>query len=214
MGFWHELAAEMSREWFAANKARYLALWEQPMTALLADVTARLRASYRSHTLEAKVLRIHRDVRFSADKTPYKTHIAGVITLAGKRFAHGGPAALYLHLGLDDEAIGVGVYMFSPEQLPRWRAQIAGKGGAAVARLIAGLRDAGYRVGGHDAYKRVPAPYAADHPRAELLRQKGLTAMFPELPAGLIHRPELADVLAEHAAATAPLVTWIGRTLG
>jgi hypothetical protein len=66
MGFWHELASEMNRDWFAANKARYEAQWVQPMQALLDDAARRLAPAYRPLALGApKVMRIHRDVRFS-----------------------------------------------------------------------------------------------------------------------------------------------------
>src|SRR5215208_4682177 len=65
MGFWHELASEMNRDWFIANKARYEAQWVQPMQALLDDVARRLARAYRPLALGApKVMRIHRDVRF------------------------------------------------------------------------------------------------------------------------------------------------------
>ena len=90
MQFWHELAIEMNREWFTANKARYETLWVQPMTALLGDVTARLAKAYKPLQLgEPKVMRIHRDVRFAKDKTPYKTHIGAVITVEGKKVGEG-----------------------------------------------------------------------------------------------------------------------------
>ena len=69
-------------------------------------------------------------------------------------------------------------------------------------------------MSGHDDYKKVPRGFAEDHPRAALLKQKGLTAMFPAIPRGLIHKPAFADWLAEHAIATAPLVTWLGAHVG
>src|SRR5262245_21232509 len=63
MAFWHELASEMNRDWFAANKARYEAQWVHPMQALLDDVARHLAPAYRPHALGApKVMRIHRDV--------------------------------------------------------------------------------------------------------------------------------------------------------
>jgi len=73
MQFWHELAAEMSREWFAANKQRYETVWVEPITALLEGVARELAPAYRPLKLgQPKALRIYRDVRFSADKTPYR----------------------------------------------------------------------------------------------------------------------------------------------
>ncbi|TMQ03232.1 MAG: DUF2461 family protein, partial [Deltaproteobacteria bacterium] len=106
MQFWHELAAEMTKEWFTANKQRYEALWVAPMTALLDDVGRRIAPAYKPLKLGApKVMRIYRDVRFAKDKTPYKTHIGAVITVAGKSVGEGGNAAMYLHFGLEEEFV-------------------------------------------------------------------------------------------------------------
>ena len=215
MQFWHELAAEMSRDWFAENKPRYEALWQSPMTVLLDDVAGRLAPAYRPLKLGApKVLRIYRDVRFARDKTPYKTHIAGVITVGGRKVGEGGNAALYVHLGIEEEFVGVGSYRFDAAKLAKWRKAVAGKPGTALVSLIARLRKAGYEVGGHDDFKRVPTGFAPDHPRADLLKVRGLTGGFPEIPAGLLHKPGLADWLVKHAKAMAPLVIWLHRNVG
>jgi uncharacterized protein (TIGR02453 family) len=215
MQFWHELAAEMSREWFTANKQRYEAEWVAPMTVLLGDVARRLAPAYRPLALGApKVMRIYRDVRFSKDKAPYKTHIGAVITLAGKSVGEGGNAALYVHLGVDEEFVGVGCYQFDAPKLAKWRKAVAGKPGADLAKLVAKLRKAGYEVGGHDDYKKVPKGFDPEHPRAELLKMKGLTGGLPEIPAGLLGKPGLADWLVKHGVAMAPLVTWLHRHVG
>ncbi len=208
--FFHELAIEMNRDWFLANKTRYEAEWVAPMTALLVDVAKRLAPAYKPIQLaEPKVMRIHRDVRFAKDKTPYKTHIGAVITVAGKKLGEGAPAALYLHLGMDEEFVGAGAYSFDAPQLAKWRKTVAGKEGAALMKMIGKLRKAGYEVGGHDDYKNVPKPHAADHPHAELLKWKGLTVAPGELPRGILHKPELASWLSGHAKAMAPIVAWL-----
>jgi hypothetical protein len=64
------------------------------------------------------------------------------------------------------------------------------------------------------ARKKVPTGSAADHPRAELLKKKGLTGGFPEMPAGLLHKPEVTEWLAKHGKARAPLVIWLHRHVG
>lgn len=219
MSFWHELALEMSKDWFVEHKQRYQDLWVAPMTALLGDVARRIAPAYRPHALgEPGVLRIYRDVRFSNDKTPYKTHIAGVIRFAGKKLGQVGTAVLYLHLGLhlglDEEYVGVGCYQFDASKLVRWRKAVTGKPGAALLPVIAKLRKAGYTVDRDDDYKRLPQGFAADHPRAALLRRKGITAAFPEIPAGLLHKAGFADWLVQHAKATAPLVAWLHEHVG
>lgn len=214
MLFWHELAEEMSKPWFDANKARYESEWVEPMKALLDEVAAGIAPAYRPLVLAApKVMRIHRDVRFSKNKAPYKTHIGGVITL-GDSLAAGGCAAMYVHLGIDEQFVGVGSYMFDAERLARWRTLVDGKAGVELQKIIGQLRAAGYVVGGHDDYKKVPAGFDADHPRAELLKMKGLTGAFPQMPDGLLLGRGLAAYLIEHGTATAPLVKWLARHVG
>src|SRR5262249_1675836 len=140
MQFWHELAAEMSKDWFVANKQRYEARWGAPMAALLGDGGRRLAPAYKPLALSPpKVMRIYRDTRFSKDKAPYKTHIGAVITLAGKSVGEGGNAAMYVHLGTEEEFIGVGCYQFDADKLAKWRKAVAGKPGQAPAHLIAKL---------------------------------------------------------------------------
>lgn len=213
--FFHELAVEMNRDWFAANRQRYVTQWVEPMTALLAGVAARLARSYAPIRIGApNLFRIHRDTRFSKDKTPYKTHIAGMLPLHARKPVDGGCSALFVEFGLEDDYAGVGTYFFDARQLARWRRLVAADAtGAPLAALVTRLRKAGYRVGGHDDYKRVPRGFAPDHPRAELLKLRGLTAGFPDIPRGLVHRPELLDWLVTHSKATAPLVTWLYRKL-
>jgi uncharacterized protein (TIGR02453 family) len=215
MAFWHELAMEMSREWFAANKERYERLWLAPMTALVEDVAARLAPVYAPRKLgPPRALRIYRDVRFAADKTPYKTHIAAVIRMAGKPIGQVGTSVLYVHLGLDEEYVGSGCWKFDAGKLARWRKVVPGKAGGELLAILAKLRKAGYAPHSDESYQRVPSGFAPDHPRAELLKMKGLTVPFPEIPAGLLHRPKLADWLYTHARATAPLVSWLHDHLG
>jgi len=209
--FFHELAAEQNKKWFEANKQRYVDQWVTPMTALLTDVAAKLGKTYAPLKLAPpKLFRIYRDTRFSKDKTPYKTNIAGMLTFTGTQSS----MPMYMHIGIEEEFIGVGTYFFEDKQLVRWRKVVAAdKTGKPIAALVAKLRKAGYEVDGHDNYKKVPKPYTADHPRAELLKLRGLTAGFPEIPRGMLHQAKLVDWLVGHARATAPLVTWLCKNV-
>ena len=206
-GFFHELAVEMNKEWFEANKARYQALWVEPMTALMTELAARIAKVYAPQKLGVKLFRIYRDTRFSKDKSPYKTHMAALIQ--GKV-----ASPIYMHIGVDEEWIGCGSYFFEDKQLAKWRKLVAAdKTGKEIAGIVGKLRRAGYTVGGHEDYKKVPKPYPADHPRAEFLKMRGLTAGFPDMPRGLLHDKKLVDWLVKHMKATAAMVTWLYRNL-
>jgi uncharacterized protein (TIGR02453 family) len=214
-GFFHELAAEMNKDWFEANKARYQALWVEPMTALLTELSARIAKSYAPMKLGApKLFRIYRDTRFSKDKSPYKTHVAGLIPMGAKKPVEGGGSPIYMHVGIDEEWVGCGTYFFDDKQLAKWRKLVAAdKTGKEIAGIVSKLRKAGYSVGGHEDYKKVPKPYAEDHPRAEFLKIRGLTAGFPDMPRGMLHDAKLLDWLTKHAKATAPMVVWLRKHL-
>ena len=209
--FFHELAAEQNKAWFEANKQRYVDLWVTPMTDLLTEVAAKLGKTYAPLKLAPpKLFRIYRDTRFSKDKTPYKTNIAGMLQFKGTQSS----MPMYLHIGMEEELIGVGSYFFEDKQLAKWRKLVAAdKTGKAIAAIVAKLRKAGYEVDGHDNYKKVPKPFAPDHPRAELLKLRGLTGGFPDIPKGMLHQAKLVDWLVGHAKATAPLVTWLCRNV-
>jgi len=205
IAFLHELTLEMNKDWFEANKERYQRVWVEPLTALLEQVAGKLAKVYAPIKLTPKVFRIYRDVRFSKDKTPYKTHVAGVLRT-------GNGSAMYLHVETEEEWVGAGTYYFEDKELPKWRKLVAAdKTGKEIAGIVAKLRKKGYQVGGHEDYKRVPKPFKDDHPRAEFLRMKGLTAQFPTIPKGMLHRADLADWLVEHGKAVAPMVSWLRR---
>jgi uncharacterized protein (TIGR02453 family) len=213
--FFHELAAEMSRDWFAEHKAEYEALWLRPMEALLGQVAAGLRGSYRGLAMgEPKIFRIHRDVRFSADKTPYKTHIAGVIPVGAGKKPTQGAVALYMHLGLEEFA-GAGHYIFDGAQLVRWRKLVAAeRTGKVIAGLCADAKKAKLSLGAHEVLARAPRGVDAAHPRLELLRHKGLITEFPAIPRGLIHKAGLVEWLVEQGKKAAPVVGWLAKNVG
>ncbi len=166
LAFFDDLAANNTRDWFAEHKPRYEAAVKRPAEALLATVGARLEAE-TGVAQTPKLYRIHRDLRFSKDKTPYNTHLhlqwsdkaTGICHLFGASRAY--------------VTAGVGAMGFDKPALGRWRDRIAAEDGAAFAADVDGLKDAGFRLDS-PALKRVPAPFEQDHPRADLLKRKGM----------------------------------------
>lgn len=210
--FFKALAKNNERTWFLAHKADFEQGWNAPMKLLLDEVKEAVDDAYAHCDLgEIKVFRIFRDVRFSKDKSPYKTHIGGFIPLArAGRKATDLPMALYFHVG-DTETFGAaGHYMMEPDSLERFRRAVAeDKRGKELDRILAALKKKGFAPDSHETLKRVPKGFAPDHPRGAMLRRKGLVVTFPALPAGLLATPKLEPWLAAHCKAVVPLVEWL-----
>src|SRR5437870_12580802 len=113
-----------------------------------------------------KVFRPNRDIRFSKDKSPYKTNIAATVGEGEK----GG----YLSLDARGFTVATGRYMLSPEEIAKFRKKVAADAsGTQLAAIVSRLEKSGYDIGGEEL-KRVPPPWPQDHARAELLRRKSL----------------------------------------
>jgi uncharacterized protein (TIGR02453 family) len=211
--FFRALARNPRREWFEAHRQEYQEGWLAPMKALMAELRERLDAVLpRQPLAEAKVFRIHRDVRFSKDKSPYKTHIGGYVAVDGGGSGPAVASPLYLHLGATELFACAGHYMMMPPQLMRFREAVQDERGVELARILQRLRKAGYAVGAHDELKKVPRGLDPEHPRADLLRYKGLIVTFPALPPKLLVSRALVGWLVKRATPAAPLVEWLAAT--
>ncbi len=209
--FFRLLAKNQERAWFQARKAEFESGWQAPMKELLSEVHEGIDRAYRHCDLdEPKLFRIFRDVRFSKDKSPYKTHVGGIIPITRQGKITEVPMALYVHVGEPRSFAAAGHYMMDPRSLERYRAAVADdQRGKELEKLLEALTKKGFVVRSHDSYKRMPKGYDADHPRAEHLLRKGLTVGFPELPKGILASAKLSAWLITHAKSAAPLVEWL-----
>ncbi|MCC6764279.1 MAG: DUF2461 domain-containing protein [Deltaproteobacteria bacterium] len=214
--FFTKLARNQSRDWFAANRDEYEEGWLAPMKALLAAVREKLAPRYAHEEIAPpKVFRIYRDVRFSKDKSPYKTHVGGYLGIAGSGAGPSGAAALYFHVGAGELFACAGQYVMDGEQLKRFRAAVDdAKRGPELAKLVAALGRAGFTIDSYERTQRVPRGFDPEHPRAELLRRKGLIVMFPAPARALLTSPKLVDALVAHAKKAVPLVEWLAAVTG
>jgi uncharacterized protein (TIGR02453 family) len=211
--FFKALAKNQNRAWFAAHRDEYERGWLAPMKALLTEVRGKLAQRYRREEIAApKVFRIHRDVRFSKDKVPYKTHIGGYLGVDGTAAGPAGAAALYVHVAADELFACAGQYMMDGEQLKRFRAAIVDvKRGKELAGILKPLTRAGFTVESREQLQRVPRGFDPEHPQADLLRRKGLIVTFPDPDRALLTSPKLVDWLAGHGKKAVPLVEWLAE---
>ena len=214
--FFKRLAQHQDRTWFEAHKAEYQSGWQQPMQELMHEVQLRLQGSYKTaHLGTPSVFRIYRDVRFGPDKTPYKTHVAGVVPVhapaQGKTEA---PVALYFHLGPSEVTAAAGLYVMSGPTLKRYReAVMDSRRGPQLQRIIKRLEGEGYTVRSYARLKTAPRGVDKDHPRIDLLCNKSLTVSFPKVPVSLLTQAKLAPWLAQHAKKASKLVEWLAALL-
>jgi uncharacterized protein (TIGR02453 family) len=193
-GFFLGLQADNSKAYFTAHRQEYEDQVKGPMRALLADLEPEFGP--------ARLSRPNRDIRFSADKSPYKTNIYAD--------ARGGG---YVALDASGLVAAGGHYMMEAPQLARFREAVAvDRSGRQLVAIVTGLRDQGYEIGGQEL-KRVPAPHAHDHPRRDLLRHKRLIYWRRWDVGPWIATSEARERVAQAWRDGAELNAWLARHL-
>ena len=195
-----DLAANNTRDWFTANRARYEAHYLAPAKAF-ADAFAAQMERRSGAPVDIRLFRIHRDVRFARDKTPYNPHIHIAWRNPG--------AALWWMLGLEVDAlvIGLGCFGFDKDRLDHWRRLVDSPAGAELKAITQGLTGAGMRID-PPSLKRVPAPYDKDHQRGNLLRHKELAVWNDALPLSAAYGDQAPACLAAEMNRFEPLRQW------
>jgi uncharacterized protein (TIGR02453 family) len=196
LDFFEGLEADNSKTYWQAHKKVYDEQVRAPMQELLADLTDEFG--------EPKIFRSNRDIRFSADKTPYKTQIGA--TLAG----HG-----YVQLSANGLAVASGTYAFASDQLARYRRAVAlDLPGDALAKVVNDARSAGLTITAASTLTTAPKGYPKDHPRIELLRMKGLVTwkQWPVEP--WLATAKAKDKVVSVLRASVPLARWLDVHVG
>lgn len=195
LDFYDGLAADNTKTYWTAHKAVYQELVLGPMAELVDELAAEFG--------DTKIFRPYRDVRFSPDKTPYKTHIGAMVGTG------------YVQLSAHGLAAGDGMYVMAADQLDRYRQAVASdRIGPELEQVIATVEKAGIGVSGRDTLKSAPRGYPVDHPRIGLLRHKGLVA-WQEWPAGAwLGTAEAKDRVVTFLSTTRPLSDWLADQVG
>jgi uncharacterized protein (TIGR02453 family) len=179
--FFLRLKADNTKTFYEAHKAFYRDEIRKP-AELLADLIAEdiARATGKPHV--PKVFRIHRDVRFSKDKTPYNTHLHMMWSRGGEAKA----PAWFFGAAPDYLTFGMGVMGLEKDTLTRYRQMIDEDGDDLTDALAKAGTAAGVTLSdwGPEPLKRVPKPFDPDHPHAELLKRKSWPCTCPCLQIG------------------------------
>lgn len=201
VGFYERLERNNNREFWADEKSTYEELVREPMLALLNELEPEFGPG--------RIFRPYRDTRFSADKSPYKTHQGAFVEgpAAGEGTTPG--TGYYVEISSRGLLVGGGFHAHSSGQTARYRAAVADDTtGSELETIVDGLGERDFDVEGEQV-KTAPRGYPADHPRIGLLRFKELMVFrrfgMPEWLA----TPRALDVVRETWREIRPLSEWV-----
>ncbi len=198
--FYAELEQDNSRGWWTANRDRYAASVRAPLEALVAVVDERYRP--------LRMFRPHRDVRFSSDKTPYKTH-------AGAMGEDEGGIMFYVQVSASGMMAASGMYAMAADQRARYVAAVDDDAtGSELVDRVAALERAGLGVFSVAELKTAPRGIRRDHPRVRLLRRKGLALGRSWSTAAWMHTGSVVRRVEQVWAAVEPVNEWLRTHVG
>ena len=196
--FYEQLGADNTKAFWTRHKIDYDRHVRAPFDALASVVADEFGPLH--------IFRPNRDVRFSNDKSPYKTH-CGAVTEGD------GGEAYYLQISETGLMVASGYYRLAPDQLERYRHALDTKAGPELDRLLATCRGDGFEIGG-SALKSAPRGYAKDHPLVHLLRHKGVHVSKSFGIPRWVHTPNALDRIVATWRGAAPLHRWLNRHVG
>jgi uncharacterized protein (TIGR02453 family) len=195
--FYEGLEADNSKAYWTEHKGVYDSCVYAPMAALMEELGPEFG--------DSKIFRPYRDVRFSADKSPYKTQIGATLSKGG-----------YVQLSADGLGVGTGYYKMASDQLERYRIAVADDDtGEELRRILARLeKHEGVQVMVHETLKNAPRGYPKDHPRVDLLRNKDLIAWQQWPVEAWLETAATKDRIVGFFRTARPLVGWLDKHVG
>lgn len=194
LDFYEDLEADNSKAFWTANKPVWEASARDPMRALVNELEPDFGVS--------KIFRPHRDVRFSKDKSPYKTNLGAVVHAAQS-------TGWYVQIDAGGLFVAGGLYAAEPAQLAALRTAIADEvRGTELEGLLAQLKSAGYELDG-DRLKTKPKGYEINHPRIELLRHRTMIGVRKFGAPQWLTTPRAAKEIRAAWEELRPLVEWL-----
>jgi uncharacterized protein (TIGR02453 family) len=208
------LARNNNRDWYHAHKREYEDHVKRPFNDFVADIIDRVSLIDSSVEIRPKdaVFRIARDIRFAKDKTPYKTHVAAVISREGRRDTQ--YPALYFHFGADGVGIGGGLYQPNRENILKIRRAIK-RDGAALVRALNGKRFKelyGGLLGEKNV--RLPKQFASQAERYPFIANKQFYYFAEYDDPRLVLRQDLPNLVMRHYKAGQKVNEFLARAVG
>ena len=214
--FFRDLKSNNDRDWFQANKERYESQVREPLLRFIRDFGDDVLPQLSSHFVAdarktgGSLFRIHRDVRFSADKSPYKT--AAGVHFRHERAKDAHAPGFYLHLEPGDVFVGVGIWHPDNETLARIRERVAADDGTAWKKVTSGKQFASTFDLAGESLKRPPRGYDPDHPCIEDLKRKDFIGVT-ELRQKQTYRDNFLELFGDHCRRALPFMRFLAEAL-
>ena len=214
LAFLRDLQANNRKEWFEEHRA----VWDDELLPAMVEACAGLHGRLSKlmpglvflPRVGGSVFRLNRDIRFSKDKSPYKTHAGALMWEGAEKFSAPG---VYLHVAPDEVIFGGGLYLFEEAQLERYRKLVVNeRTGEALSAALAKAKKAGFAPEG-EKLVNPPRGISPEHPRAELSKHKGLALSKSQKPGAWVHTSEFLDRAEAAARAYLPLHAWLREEL-
>jgi uncharacterized protein (TIGR02453 family) len=208
--FFAGLSANNNRDSYLANKSVYESKVKIPFVSLLEEVSLRLAGETDALRGGAgTVFRLNRDVRFSHDKSPYKTHIAGLLTESGSKDPS--EPLVYLHLESSGGFLAAGLWQPDTENLRALRNRMI-EDEAGFSQLVRSLADKGLQFDRSEATKMMPRGFSdfSEHPHSDFVKLKNLIVRA-EVPLDLWVGENIVDTVVNFVHSASPLLRFLRR---
>jgi uncharacterized protein (TIGR02453 family) len=215
LAFLRDLDGNNNRTWFEQNKHRYEAEVREPALEFIRLMGPRIQKISRHLVASDKkvggsLMRIHRDVRFSRDKRPYKTNVGIQFRHAAGKDVHA--PGCYFHVDPKSVFLGAGMWHPEADALTAIREAIVGNPKAYRAARRAKAFKQGFSLEG-ESLKRAPKGFDPEHPLIDALRRKDHIAVL-NLKKKDLRRPDLVDYVAGQLAGTKPFMAFLTKAVG
>jgi uncharacterized protein (TIGR02453 family) len=213
--FLSDLKDNNSKEWFDENRERYDKYITEPSRKFVVSMGERLKEISPDIHAEPKVnkslFRMNRDIRFSPDKSPYKTNL-GIVFWEGPRKRMECPG-FYFHLESDSLMLAGGMHILPKDLLDPYRKIVSEEGPAGeLNKILERARRNGIEVGGIQ-YKRIPRGFTVDHPNSYLLKHNGVYGMETTSIPDELFSEKLIDYSLERFTKIDPMNRWFLKYL-
>jgi len=201
------LAKNNDRDWFQPRKAIFEQHVQEPMTALMLAIEAEMKKNKVPLLTKPKAIlsRIYRDVRFSADKSPYHSHIGGMLHKNGKKDAPGG---LYVHIGAKEQMVGLGFWQPDRPLLTNWRLRMQ-EDPKTFLKMVQQLKSKKLAMDENYRLQRMPRGFEAEDGSTigHYLRYQSFVIMRPLTLAEVVSA-KLPQVISKFALDARPLLDY------